>query len=73
MVFSVHFDAGLKTPVAGILSRVRLLPEHPMVSPDTPSCIHLEYAVMFRILEIIGGFAVCYLALSIAVYWRAQG
>jgi hypothetical protein len=56
-----------------MLGRDRLLPEHPKVSVDTPSCTHLEYTVMFGILEIIGGFAVCYLALSIAVYWRAQG
>jgi hypothetical protein len=32
----------------------------------------LEYTAMERILEIIGGLAVCYIAVSIAVYWWAR-
>jgi hypothetical protein len=32
----------------------------------------LEYIAMERILEIIGGLAVCYIAVSIAIYWWAR-
>jgi hypothetical protein len=56
-----------------MLGRDRLFPGHPKVSVASLSSTPLEYTVMSRILELIGGFAVCYLALSIAVYWRAQG
>lgn len=39
--------------------------------PDRLTLSYPEYYRMTTILEIIGGIAVCYIGLSIALYWRA--
>jgi hypothetical protein len=55
----------MKSPLAHRAPAIEMMPQRPFFPT-------LEYTAMDRILEIIGGLAVCYIALSLAVYWMAR-
>jgi hypothetical protein len=55
----------MKSPLAHRAPAIEIMPWRPFLAT-------LEYIAMDRILEIIGGLAVCYIALSLAVYWMAR-
>jgi hypothetical protein len=55
----------MKSPLAHRVPAIGMMPRHPFFPT-------LEYNAMDRILEILGGLAVCYIALSLVVYWMAR-
>jgi hypothetical protein len=63
---SHHYSAMIKrSPLAHRVPAIGMMPQRPFFPT-------LEYNAMDRILEILGGLAVCYIALSLVVYWMAR-
>src|SRR5947209_16719996 len=60
-----HSAMIVRSPLAHRAPAIEIIPWRPFLATS-------EYIAMDRILEILGGLAVCYIALSLVVYWMAR-